>query len=138
MASVTDPAELSAPWPATNDKAPVCSWWSGPGLLYALLRDLWGTVGCFRAREHKDTAKSQNAVLGLQMAFTTVLCFWMLSALLDMGAKMPPAGRRGPHKRREYAGAKQVKENPPQKTRGGKRQRSSSFCRLADNHKRKK
>ena len=46
----------------------------------------------------------QNAVTGLQMAFTAVLLFGVRSALLDMGAKMPPAGRRTAHKRREAAG----------------------------------
>ena len=38
------------------------------------------------------------------MAFTAVLPFWARSALLDAGVKMPPAGRRRPHKRREAAG----------------------------------
>ena len=38
------------------------------------------------------------------MAFTAVLLFGVCSALLDTGAKMPPAGRRRPHKRREAAG----------------------------------
>ena len=42
----------------------------------------------------------QNGVAGLQMAFTAVLCFGLSPALMDKGAKMPPAGRRRPHKRR--------------------------------------
>ena len=36
--------------------------------------------------------RAQNAVAGLQMAFTAVLCFGLSPALPDMGAKMPPAG----------------------------------------------
>ena len=38
------------------------------------------------------------------MDFTAVLRFGTCSALPDMGAKMPPAGRRRPHKRREAGG----------------------------------
>lgn len=38
------------------------------------------------------------------MAFTAVLCFGLSPALLDMGAKMPLAGRGTAHKRREAAG----------------------------------
>ena len=38
------------------------------------------------------------------MAFTAVLLFYACFALLDMGAKMPPAGRRMAHKRREAGG----------------------------------
>ena len=38
------------------------------------------------------------------MAFTAVFRFGTCSALPDMGAKMPPAGRRTAHKRREAAG----------------------------------
>ena len=38
------------------------------------------------------------------MAFTAVLRFGTCSALLDMDAKMPPAGRRTEHERREVAG----------------------------------
>ena len=38
------------------------------------------------------------------MAFTAVLLFGACSALLDTGAKMPPAGRRTAHKRREAGG----------------------------------
>ena len=38
------------------------------------------------------------------MAFTEVLCFGLSPALLDTGAKMPPAGRRMAHKRQEAAG----------------------------------
>ena len=38
------------------------------------------------------------------MAFTAVLLFYACFALLDMGAKMPPAGRRTAHKRREAVG----------------------------------
>ena len=38
------------------------------------------------------------------MDFTAVLPFFARSALLDAGAKMPPAGYRRPHKRREAGG----------------------------------
>lgn len=38
------------------------------------------------------------------MAFTAVLRFGLSPALLATGAKMPPAGRRTAHKRREDAG----------------------------------
>ena len=38
------------------------------------------------------------------MAFTAVLRFGIPSALLDTGAKMPPAGRRTAHKRLEAGG----------------------------------
>ena len=38
------------------------------------------------------------------MAFTAVLRFGFSPALLDTGAKIPPAGRRTAHKRREAAG----------------------------------
>lgn len=41
---------------------------------------------------------------GLQMAFTAVLRFGTCSALLAMGAKMPPGGHRRPHRRRNVRG----------------------------------
>lgn len=41
---------------------------------------------------------------GLQMAFTAVLCFGLSPALLATGVKMPPAGHRRPHKRRNVRG----------------------------------
>lgn len=32
----TSPVAPCYLWPATNNNTPACSWWSGPGLLYAL------------------------------------------------------------------------------------------------------
>lgn len=73
------------------------------------------------AREYRDTARHQNRSKGLKMAFTAVLCFGLSTALLETGAKMPPAGRRRPHKRRGAAGGyrgTRAKENPPQEGPG--------------------
>nr|DAM08791.1 MAG TPA: hypothetical protein [Caudoviricetes sp.]DAW38935.1 MAG TPA: hypothetical protein [Caudoviricetes sp.] len=55
------------------------------------------------------------------MALTDILLFGACSALLNMGAKMPPGGNRRPHKRREVAGGYRrtwARESPPQESPG--------------------
>ena len=44
------------------------------------------------------------------MDFTAVLCFCLFPALLDMDAKMPPAGRRTAHKRQKAGNVVGVQE----------------------------
>ena len=40
-------------WLAINDNTPACSWWSGPGLLYALCCSARASVRCFVVREYR-------------------------------------------------------------------------------------
>ena len=79
------------------------------------------------------------------MAFTAVLRFGLSPALLATGAKMPPAGRRTAHKRREavgeyrdiavYAGQLGGHEKAsPRKAQGGRWWYSRFFRRLPDDH----
>ena len=116
---------------------------SGPGLLYALCGALWASVRRFGAREYRDTAGRKNRSTGLQMAFTAVLLFYACFALLDMGAKMPPAGRRMAHKRLEAAGEDRNKggragqlggheKARPRKAQGGRCWYSRFFRRFPD------
>lgn len=74
------------------------------------------------------------------MAFTEVLLFCLSPAPLDTGAKMPPADRRRPRKRREAAGGHRKhgqKKTRPRKAQGGRWRYSRFFRRLPDNHDRK-
>ena len=81
------------------------------------------------------------------MAFTEVLCFGLYPALMDTGAKTPPAGRRMAHKRRESAGEYRDKgghvgrpgghkKAHPRLSQGGRWWYSRFFRRLPDNHDR--
>ena len=78
------------------------------------------------------------------MAFTAGLRFGLSPALMDKGVKMPPAGRRTAHKRREVAGEYRDKgghvgghtgqKARPRKAQGGRWWYSRFFRRLPDNH----
>lgn len=78
------------------------------------------------------------------MAFTAVFRFGLSPALLDMGVKMPLAGRRTAHKRREGGGgyrdmggalpASEGHKNRPRIDQGRKLRYSRFFRRLPDNH----
>ena len=78
------------------------------------------------------------------MAFTAVLCFGLSPALMDKGAKMPLAGRRTAHKRREDGGgyrdmggalpASEGHKNRPRIDQGRKLRYSRFFRRLPYDH----
>src|SRR5699024_4833427 len=79
------------------------------------------------------------------MAFTAVLIFYLSSALLATGVKMPPAGRRMAHKRREVAGGCRDtaahagrpgghKKARPGLSQGGRWWYSRFFRRLPNHH----
>ena len=73
-------------------------------MIYALRGPLAASVGRFAVWEyrdsHKGTKRRDGAANGLYAGFA----FGLSPALLDMGAKMPSAGRRTAHKRRGSGG----------------------------------
>ena len=73
-------------------------------MLYALLGRLRAAVGRFAVREYRDSHKGIKRRDGPENGLYGGLSFWTCSALLATGVKMPPAGRRMAHKRREVAG----------------------------------
>lgn len=76
------------------------------------------------------------------MALTDILLFGACSALLNMGAKMTPAGHWRAYKRRgdgvEYIGGHGQEKARPRKAQGGRWLYSRFFCKLPDHHDREK
>ena len=61
--TLTKPAARCYPWPATNNKAPACSWRSGPGVFYVLWGVLWVSVRRFRPWEYIGTLSDTKTAL---------------------------------------------------------------------------
>ena len=114
-------------------------------MLYALRGPLVAYVRRFWSREYRDShegiKRRDGPLNGLYGGFAFAAC----SALVDMGAKMPPAGRRTAHKRRESAGEYRDKgghvgrpgghkKAHPRLSQGGRWWYSRFFRRLPDNH----
>ena len=77
---------------------------SGPGLIYALRGPVVASVGRLTAWEYRDSHKGIKRRDGPANGLYGGLAFCLSHAMLDMGEKMPPAGRRRPRKRRGSGG----------------------------------
>ena len=142
--TLTKSAARCYPSPATNDKAPAYSWLSGPGLLYALRGLLAASVRRFAVWEYRDSHKGikrrSGPVNGLYCGFV----FWPFPCPAGNGRKMPHAGHRRAHKRREDGGgyrdmggalpASEGHKNRPRIDQGRKLRYSRFFRRLPDHH----
>ena len=65
---------------------------------------LWAAVRRFSGREYKEILPDDKTALRTCKWPLRRICFWGLSALLDVDAKMSLAGRRTAHKRRIMGG----------------------------------
>src|SRR5690625_1289123 len=85
--TLTKSAARCYPWPGTNENAPACSWWSGPGLIYALRGPLAASVGLFAVWEYRDSHEVINRRDGPVNGLYGGFVFWPLPRPAGHGRK---------------------------------------------------
>ena len=132
-------AARSSPWPAKNENAPACSWWSGPGLLYIMsgaCGALWDVLERGNIRTLTDIKTALRA------------CKWPLRRFCFFASPLPRWTRaqkcrlraiRGRTSGGAWAGSVGIwrtQKTRPMMAQGGRWWYSRYFRCLPDHHKR--